>query len=261
MGTDIHLFVEKRFGNHWQGLVGENPEIRHQLRMADYALENGNQEKADQYRQYAADIASGRAAVGATTAYEREWFSPTVFEGWLYSGRNYDLFAILGNVRNGYGFAGVNTSDGFNFISDCRGLPEDVSSDIQDAFSDDGYYHSVSYVTLPELLDYDWGQTVTKHGVVNLEGYKDYLINGSPRSYSGGVSGPSVVHITNKEMDDIITGEHPVEEGKSYYTRVSWARTYKECVGSFYDDAIPKLKKLSDEKDYSDIRIVFGFDS
>ena len=39
--------------------------------------------------------------------------------------RWYDLFSILGNVRNGYGFAGVTTGSGFVPISDQRGLPKD----------------------------------------------------------------------------------------------------------------------------------------
>lgn len=229
--------------------------------MADSALERGDQEKADKYKKDAADIASGKAATGATTAYEREWTSPTVFEGWLYSGRNYDLFAILGNIRNGYGFAGVNTSDGFNFISDCRGLPEDVSSDIQDALSDDGYYHGVSYVTLPELLQFDWDQTVTHHGIVGEDAFLYYKTHGKPNTWAGSVNGPNVVMLNNKQMEDLVSGLVLRDAEKSYYTRVSWDESYKKCVGSFYTDSIPKLKDLSNNHDFSDIRIVFGFDS
>lgn len=229
--------------------------------MADYALQNGNQEKADEYRQYAADIASGKAAVGAITAYEREWFSPTVFEGWLYSGRNYDLFAILGNVRNGYGFAGVNTSDGFNFISDSRGLPDDVSSDIEDVLSEDNYYHSISYVTLPELLQFDWEQAVTHHGIVDEDAFLYYKTHGRPNTWAGSVNGPNVVMLDNKQMEDLVSGLVLRDAEKSYYTRVSWQESYKKCVGSFYTDSIPKLKDLSSNHDFSDIRIVFGFDS
>lgn len=259
MGTDIHLYVEKRINGAWTAMKGENPSIRHNLRMAEYARANGNEDKAIEYEKLAADIASGAAEKEEGYLFGDDWLSPMTLEGWLYDGRNYDLFAILADVRNGYGFAGIETSSGFNSMSSNRGLPENASIEMQVLKEYD--YHSIGYVTLPELLAYDWDQTVTKHGVVNLEGYKDYLINGSPDSYSGGVSGQRVVNVTNEEMDDIITGEYPIEEEKSYYTRVSWKRTYKECVGSFYDDAIPKLKKLSDQKDYSDIRIVFGFDS
>ena len=40
-------------------------------------------------------------------------------------GRSYDCFAVLAGVRNGRGFAGVDTGDGFNPISKPRGLPND----------------------------------------------------------------------------------------------------------------------------------------
>ena len=36
--------------------------------------------------------------------------------------RNYSIFAILANVRNGRGFAGIVTGTGFNPISEPRGL-------------------------------------------------------------------------------------------------------------------------------------------
>ncbi|WP_206689631.1 hypothetical protein, partial [Streptococcus pseudopneumoniae] len=41
------------------------------------------------------------------------------------SNRNYDLFGIIGNVRNGTGFAGVVLGTGWPSIADHRGLPED----------------------------------------------------------------------------------------------------------------------------------------
>lgn len=43
-----------------------------------------------------------------------------------YHERNYHLFAILASVRNGVGFAGVKTGDGFNVIAEPRGLPDDA---------------------------------------------------------------------------------------------------------------------------------------
>ena len=40
------------------------------------------------------------------------------------------LFAILAGVRNGYGFAGCDTGDGFRPIAPPRGLPGDVSPEV-----------------------------------------------------------------------------------------------------------------------------------
>jgi hypothetical protein len=46
------------------------------------------------------------------------------------------LFAWLGNVRNGFGFAGRPTHEPVASMTDCRGLPDD--------FENDGYAHKVS---------------------------------------------------------------------------------------------------------------------
>lgn len=55
--------------------------------------------------------------------------------GNLLSGRDYRAFAILGDVRNGYGFAGVVTGSGFVPISRERGVPEDFGAELDE----DGY--------------------------------------------------------------------------------------------------------------------------
>lgn len=44
-------------------------------------------------------------------------------------GRSYDWFAILADVRNGFGFAGVSTGDGFDVVAQPKGLPDDLSSE------------------------------------------------------------------------------------------------------------------------------------
>ena len=94
-----------------------------------------------------------------------------------YSGRNYDLFAMLADVRNGRGFAGCITGEGFTPIDDPRGVPEDASYDYKDEverYGVDG--HSHSWFTLQELLDYDWeGQTSVLYGVVDRKNYDTSL--------------------------------------------------------------------------------------
>lgn len=111
--------------------------------------------------------------------------------------RWYDLFAILGNVRNGFGFAGVATGSGFKPISDSRGLPEDfpavdesysllcvkhggralpAGGDVEEPEDEDSRWdcseciwlgdHSHTWVTLRELNEYDWDAPVVKSGVI-----------------------------------------------------------------------------------------------
>ena len=57
----------------------------------------------------------------ADVSYEDRW----------YSDRNYDLFAILADVRNGHGFAGVATGEGFTPIADPKGIPADCDPQIK----------------------------------------------------------------------------------------------------------------------------------
>jgi hypothetical protein len=173
-----------------------------------------------------------------------------------YSGRNYDLFAILANVRNGYGFAGCDTGDGFNPISTPRGLPDDVSPEMKkysNEYGIDG--HSHSWLTLRELIDFDWNQTTKQRGWVDSKEFLEWKIKGKPGSWSGGVSGGSVRHITWQEMDERI------EKRKStvdFYCSVEWEETYRESCPTFIRKTIPALRKLGEPEN---IRIVFFFDN
>ncbi|UQN06079.1 hypothetical protein [Deinococcus sp. QL22] len=68
----------------------------------------------------------------------------------LFIGRDYDLFAILGGVRNR-----MNVRP----ISPCRGIPDDVSDEVRDAWRAAQHYpevHSPSWLSLHELLTFDW---------------------------------------------------------------------------------------------------------
>lgn len=205
-------------------------------------------------------IKDGTASLEAEDEFEQEYYAPQVLENWLYGNRNYNVFSILGNVRNGYGFAGISTGSGFNYISSERGLPEDVSDEIQKQFDGDRY-HSVSHVTLTELLDFDWDQTTTKEGVVDAEQYDVFLRKGRPEYWSGGVSGGGVINVSNEEMTELLQSSNPIPNNKSYYTKVQWEQTYRESVQDFLEEALPELQNASETTDGSDVRIIFGFDS
>ena len=85
------------------------------------------------------------------------------FQDAFYPGRNYNLFSILADVRNGIGFAGVKTGDGFEPISMPRGVPADACQEYKNQVSNwDGDGHSHSWYTLNELIDYDWDAKKTK---------------------------------------------------------------------------------------------------
>lgn len=190
-----------------------------------------------------------------------------IFKGWRegelidepYCGRNYDLFAILADVRNGRGFAGVVTGSGFNPICEPKGIPDDVSPEIKedsDRWNGDG--HSHSWLTIQELLNYDWNQLTVKSGVVSEVEYKEYKKSGSPSAWCGSVSGGSVMNVDNDVMDKVISSKKPLYPGKSIYTRVEWGSTYRERVSNFLDETMPALQKLGNPEN---VRIVFWFDN
>ncbi len=96
-----------------------------------------------------------------------------------YPGRNYNEFAILANVRNGRGFAGIKTGEGFNPIADPKGLPKDVSDDVASdsrAYGSDG--HSHSWLTLKELIatpEY-WDQKTVFEGEAKEYAYRECAV-------------------------------------------------------------------------------------
>jgi hypothetical protein len=114
---------------------------------------------------------------------------------------------------------------------------------------------------LDELIQYDWDQVTTQYGTVSEEEYKVFKEEGEPKHYSGDVWGQNIIKITQQEMEDLIAGKKEREEGKTYYTRVSWHESYRDAVGTYWFDSMDKLKELADNIDGSDVRIVFGFDS
>jgi hypothetical protein len=133
-----------------------------------------------------------------------------------WDGRNYDLFAMLANVRNGRGFAGVPTGEGFVPIALPRGIPEDASPEAAaflDSFGPDG--HSQTFLTLAELDDYDWdGQSTMIFGVVAADTYERLKAAGeAPRTYSGGITGHGIVTFTEEAYAAWVkAGKPPLKE-------------------------------------------------
>jgi hypothetical protein len=201
----------------------------------------------------------------------------------VYSDRNYDLFAILADVRNGYGFAGVPTGVGFIPISKPRGLPADVSDRIREeaeSWGCDG--HSHSFHTVAQLMAYDWTQATVKLGVVSAAEFMDWdrYDRGQgkgPDNYAGSVSGAFVKHIPIEEMEtitrewrqklDALRGQKEAWEAiaskfeslyEYTYTQVSWGTAYCERAQNFLARVLPRLWRIGKPED---VRIVFWFDN
>lgn len=238
MGTDIHCWVEKRAAGAWH-LVPMRPGDA-------LFMESGD-----------------ALSMEWCTRYERNELRRIDFD------RNYDAFAILADVRNGSGFAGVVTGDGFEPIlgreNPRRGWPEDISADLRDEEPD----HSASWLTLTELEGYNWDRSTRKCGVISLEEYAAWRAAGGtepPENYSGSVFGRDICTVEAREADEILTRDGVLGPmGERIYVCVDWHAPYATKTGGKYikDILIPELVKIAAREGVShdDLRIVFYFDS
>jgi len=172
--------------------------------------------------------------------------------------RNYRAFAVLADVRNGYTFAGMDSGDPVIPISYPRGFPKDMSlelrelldgEDEEDWLGDEGMGdfsvddeepeviwlgdHSLSWVTLEELINYDLDQPVTLRGKVSPEAARRWRENREP---------PSAVAAYASNPD---------------FVSLEWQRPLRESA-SLVVDLIDALRPLGEPRD---VRIIFGFDS
>lgn len=310
MGTDIHMRAEIRATPDapWEAVGSIFP--------------NGHYDPVTE-AQYRADReAEGKDADGLLSI----WGRPTTAEP--YDGRNYNLFAALSDVRNGFGFAGVPTGKPLTpSVAAGRGLPDDLARHVDE----DGYReriqdeewdsdllpeqlsnaalaaelfifgeHSQGWITLEEILAYDWDYETTHFGVVAAAEYRrcfesEFALE--PRSWCGDISGRSIVKIDANEANRmILAGEFPeaaaddaelsIIEGSgaggdsrpSYHVYHSWSHSLREDVQEFLD-VVDKMRHWGRDyklwhrdgngtrnpkatmHDPSCIRLVFGYDS
>ena len=234
MGCDIHFYVERLVDGKWVTADRWSPD------------------------EYAGD--------------EGEPPLQIAYEDRFYSGRNYSLFGILADVRNGRGFAGIDTGNGFVPIDDPRGLPENACAEVKadsDRWGGDG--HSHSWFTVAELLAYDWTQ-VTKHrGFVDAAEFWKWnrwnrQRSESPESYCGDIGGGGIRKVIEAEMlhllepygKDWSAQELIKKDLGSVYCQAEWEQPYYKLVRSFWSDTVPRLLRLGTPEA---VRIVFWFDN
>lgn len=167
--------------------------------------------------------------------------------------RNYQLFAILADVRNGHGFAGIVTGEPVKPISMPKGYPEDFIVD--DDYHNKTWmgYHSQTWLTLAELLAFDWKQTKVFTGVISLEQFKEWDGLSAPESYSGAISGPKIVTISEQDAREL-----NIPRNKEVYVQITWRNTLADRCSTFIKHTIPWLQSLGSP---NDVRLVIGFDS
>lgn len=132
--------------------------------------------------------------------------------------RSYSMFAFLADVRN---------YDHCEPISEPKGIPDDVCKEIKSEYEDwKSDAHSSSYLTLKELLDFDYDKVFWNRRISRT------THNENGVSYTNGAS--------------------LAEEGEGSIV------TYRENLGDFFFTHLSELKKLGDPEN---VRIVFWFDN
>jgi hypothetical protein len=201
--------------------------------------------------------------------------------------RNYDVFALLADVRNGSGFAGVYRHEPVHPQFPDRGFPEGYEDPSPEGDEDDPEYaawrkefkagdfwwgdHSATWATMAELLQVPWEVEYKSGGVVAVESFKVWQKKGIPDSWSGGISGPGI--ITHKDPEEyarmIAAGEIRYRDGGGAfdggcldYCFVTWAwQPVKECAFRTWIEG-PTMASIAEEYGGPEnVRVIMGFDS
>lgn len=188
-------------------------------------------------------------------------------------GRHYALFAWIGNVRNGFGFAGVPTHDRIEPLSDRRGFPSDFeivdeenhpikSNAMRGSMAK--YYaeedtntltegrciekwmgdHSHSWLSADEILA-AIPPRILRTGIIGIKEFRAWDGNSSPEMWSGGISGPGIM----------VAGSPSEVKDDTTHVRIEWFEDTKESFAYFIDE-VSRLKEL-----HGEVRFVFGFDN
>lgn len=235
MGTDIHMFVEVRNAEGvWEkvGKIFDNPYY-------------------DPSRE--------------TKTWEDGYVTNAPKTDEPYEGSNYALFALLADVRNGYGFAGTPTFKPVIPLFPGRGVPSDASPEYR-AMVEEDWGHDYSYATLAELQAVNWNEVATfeRVGYLDTDEYERIRDTDlTPDTWCGDASGPFVQKITaevyEREYRNVIKDKAANrEEMMSTYIYWRWQDSAEVSLGSFITETIPTLSKLGKPED---VRIVFFFDS
>lgn len=187
--------------------------------------------------------------------------------------RHYALFAWLGNVRNGRGFAGVLTHNRIDPLSSDRGFPEgfavrgDYNSDhpisrnslrgrraktyaSEDADPSSECHllmwmgdHSYSWLSCDEILN-TTPPRIIRTGIVSIWQFREWDGESSPEEWCGGVGGDSVT---------LASSPSEVTE-KTTHVRIEWLDDCAEFA--YFINEVRRLRDL-----HGEVRFVFGFDS
>lgn len=191
-----------------------------------------------------------------------------------YDERNYEIFAMLADVRNYYNIP---------YIAEPRGFPADMTEELkawhadksEESWPDDVLYgrnlaevgdHSASYVLLSEVLEYikaDHG--IPFKGLVKLEQWsEDWETRWNSNeekglSFCGSVGGYGTLIVSEVDAIKIKRGELQVAPEAWVFVNAHWTSKFNHQNHWFIDNIVPVFASLS--ADPRNIRLIFNFDS
>lgn len=244
MGCDIHLFVEARRNVKWNAVKGVDK----------LALKWAN-EDYEQFKHSGEDEMPGYTEMDFLGRIEEASRKKYMF---LCNGRNYDLFAALADVRNGYKSNGKLYT--ITPIAEPRGIPSDASS-VYREYANEWRYdgHSHSYFTLAELDTSYWQGTDRLGGYLAPESFKAHM-DGENFGYYVNVMDHATV-ISNEEMESYVKSDKFDPFRRDLLTFLEWDKPRYEIDGYFYEEVLGYLRKLGEDYGKDNVRIVFFFDN
>lgn len=206
-----------------------------------------------------------------------EWNQPLTHQP--FRDRHYTCFAALADVRNGTGFAGVDTGDPLDPISEPRGLPDDFSTSEHPDYGENYHSspnlpepvymgdHSYSWLLLSEMLAYDWDQTIVKRGFITAPQIGDLLKGGQPSGWCGGVSGRDITTKVfgrdHKGASVWLSSGHDGCRAQVEWTTTlaDYTQPLQRSISTLHRLVARRQKTSLRDADTAALRMVFGFDS
>jgi hypothetical protein len=153
-----------------------------------------------------------------------------------YSIRNYSVFAILADVRNG--------NESITPIAKPRGWPEDVTAETNQQhwhwLEADG--HSFSWHSLRHLLEYPlWHATFTEEGIISGPAYEALKRGEVPEQWWESHWFDGTLVDEDRMVRELSLGNDVTE----LYVETKWDIPYREVTKEFVTETIPRLLALA----------------
>lgn len=166
-------------------------------------------------------------------------------ERWSTSQR-FDFLAMLGGVE----------SPDIPPMCESKGLPDNMSAELQEILAQDIEKNGESHLLLSEIMALG-DKTFSVSGYLGLEEYQKWLDSGKKKVEKAYKSVPrSCTIITNQRMNRVIHMAGFMEEN-TYFTLMTWDELYSETDKYFWNQMVPKFKEIDSNPD--NVRMVFWF--